>query len=257
MDGQPAQAEGQATLAPETGEAAEQVQNGEPQELAVQLATIQERYKHSSTEGQRLHAENKRLQQELESTKQRSLTPAAPVQNQPQFPTRENYIKWVTDTAEKTEKEAAFEYDRELHAFQKTQFLETQIKALTNLVRFKEQSDEQSLTALNPLAKEAQEFCKQIPELNALPISEKIARYEQLKPMLTPKASGKDLTAAKMAASGAQGGAARALPEVNASEMDSMAKEAGFPSYKAMQEFSNVNSVVEREAFAKKWKMKV
>lgn len=267
MDGEPAAAEAtgaEAAVNP-AQDAGAQVEGGEQgsKNLEVELATVKERYKHSSEEGIRLHNELKEARERLAKLEQNSsLTQIQQQQQAPRsgLPDRQTYVKYWTENGDKTEKEAAAEYDREVWLLSQVQGIQQAMELSTRRQQFEAQQREAAMTMLNPEAKEAEEFFKATPEfapMAGLPMTDKIKAYQALKPRLAQKPGGKDLSGIKAAAGGTVGGSARGSgPVSSTAEDEATARRGGFPSAAAMRDFKSVHTDADYSEWAKRWKIK-
>lgn len=239
-----------------TGEASPE---SAPVDPAVELATIKERYAASSREGQRLAKVEAELTSRLNrlEDEKRSLTVR---QNQaPQqagFPNEAQYVAWHVDNADMTEKQARANYLSSKYFNDVQQGLQQQISALMNMQRF-EAEQQQRIALIDPgAAKEASEFFKDIPEMNALPVAEKVERLNLIKEKTRIKVDGRDMTAIKSAAGGSVGsGAGRAAPLID-SDLEGRAKAIGLKSAEQMKDLSGCSNHEQYAAYKAKWKIK-
>lgn len=251
-NGQPALAEANEQV--ESSNNTELQQKEVKPDVAVELATISERYKHSSQEGVRLHQENKDLKARLDSLeKNSSLTKQS---NENRLPDEETYVKWWTDNGEKTEKEARAEFKREYVQEAKFLALEETNRALMRRLQFEEEQREKGVLSINPLAIEANEFFKDIPEVNSLPLTDKIERYKIFQSKgIIPKSPGRDLTAIKSAAGTSIGSGSKSTVSPNTA-FDDAARAAGFKSYQAQQELNKCQTQADYNTWNAKWNKK-
>jgi hypothetical protein len=227
-----------------------------PAEQPVEKIDYQKRYSDSSAEAKRLHEENIAVKAKAEALEKQLATKSEPKAQEFQFPSKSEYVRNLVENHDKTEKEAAWEYDKDLYNFNTTRNLIAQNQALSNAIRFKDQQNDRGLVELNPSAKEAMEFCKQFPEFDALPLSEKIQRYNTLKPLLVPKGNGRDLSSVKAGASAGVGSGSGRGEGVDNSQNDADARAAGFPSHEAMMATSRAKTAEEFAAVKKKYNLK-
>lgn len=220
-------------------------------DLATENAALKERIKHSTEQGVRVAEDLKGLKEELAQLKKGNQQPA---QAPEQFPAEAQYVKYWMEEGEMTEKQARAEYRRELSQWNDNRFIRTQLAALQNVQRFEAEQRERGLATLNPEAKEAEDFWKDIPAMDAMPITEKITAMKNLRTRMTP--SGRDTTAIKAASGGPTGSANRGAATMDSSADDAEAKKAGFPSYKAMQEMTRCTTAEDYAAYKKRWKLK-
>lgn len=216
----------------------------------------EKRYSDSSSEAKKLHEEKIKAETKAEMLeKALQEKEQAKNQNSYQLPDKNTYAKNLVDSADKSEKEAIWEADRDLYFHNTFRNQQAQIQALANAVKFKDQQTERGMVELNPIAKEAVEFCDQVPELAALPLSEKIARFNKFKPLLVPKSGGLDLSSVKQGASAGMG-SGKARGEIETSSLDSSAQEIGFPSHEAMIAVGKCQSNEEYAKVKAKYKLK-
>lgn len=219
-------------------------------ELKTRLDFMEKQYGESSKEAVRLNRELQALQ-----AKTSSLTEASEKREEA-FPSYENAKSHLVDKLGFSDEQARFMYDNDKRNWEQGKFLNTQLKYVQNQSRFNGSQLDRSIADLNPMAKEAVEKFKDIPELDILPINEKVERYKKLQDQFGIKVVGRDTTAAKAAAGGtvSAGGGSRIAPPT--ADLETQAKEAGFPSFKAMEEYSNVSTDKEHLAWEAKWKPK-
>ncbi len=156
-----------------------------------------------------------------------------------------------------SEKEARAAYQREVYYDARMRNMESAIQAQANIARFEADQREKGFLSLDPLAKQASEFFKEFPEIDALPISEKTERYKKLQPHLKVQSEGRDLSAVKAAASspaGSGGNAKMAGP--SSSDQETTAKGAGFTSFQSMEEARACKTQADFKAWKTKWKIK-
>lgn len=227
---------------------------------AVSLENLQKRYEASSKAGKdnyeraiKAEAEAKVLREQLQSS---SLTSKENEQRPVQFPEETQAVRSLIEHAGFTQEQAKVIYDRDRAFFNEQQQLRMQNQALANILKFNREQSEKGLIALDPLAKEASDFFEGIPELEALPAAEKRDRYLKIQ-QKGVKTSGRDTTAAKMAAGGSIGGNAQSRGAAAAStSSEELARLAGLPSGKAFEEFANVRTAEDNAAWRKKFNIK-
>lgn len=216
-------------------------------DLATKYALLEERHKHSSSEMSRIAGELK----ELNQWKQDQASSLTTQQQGDGFPTESEYIAhWVKN--DKTELEAKEEYRREQFWRNQIQSVQVQNRALANRLKFAEEERERGFTSMNPEAKEAVEFWKDNPVMDALPVTEKIAQYKSTRAKLS--AGGRDLSAIKGAAGSSQ--AAGGSPKTSGPSADAAAIAEGFPCDKAKQEYNAVTNAAQNDAWEAKWTKK-
>lgn len=235
-------------------EAAEAITS--PAEQPVEKIDYQKRYSDSSAEAKRLHEENIAVKAKAEQLEKQLASKNSPQPQEFQFPSEDMYVKDLIENHDKTEKEARWEYRRDSYQFQTQKNLIAQNQALANALKFKDQQTERGMVELNPSAKEAVDFCDQIPELSALPLSEKIQRYNKLRPQLVPRSNGRDLSSVKASASAGMGSGSVAGDGATSSQNDADAKAAGFPSHEAMLSASRAKTADEFAVVKKKYNLK-
>lgn len=224
-------------------------------QVTIEKAKLEERYAHSSTEAKRLNEALKAAEAKIAAFEQRSLTTQSQPSAQDSFPSREAYIKAAVENWDKTEKEAGADWQREHTLWQNQKYLENAIQALHNKQQFEAQLREQTHLQ-DPEAKEASEFFKKFPEIDALPTIEKVERYRTFKQQFGTQVSGRDTSAAKIAAGGASSHASTRTAEVANPQADEFAKKAGYPSYKALMEFKNATTAKQHAELKAKYRMK-
>lgn len=254
----------QTNLSPQQGvtNESEGSQEGGAENPEVQLALIKERYKHSSEEGIRL---NKQLQREVEEKQElrqrlekleRNQQQQGSLTKQAGFPSRDQYKSYWKEKGDKTDAEADAEYDREYAQWTEIQTIKTQNAALHNLLRLEAEQREKGYMNTDPVSREAVEFFKDIPELEAIPLADKVERYKAIKNKLVVTPSGRDLSQIKNATGGNVGGLGGSINTSNNSQLDDQAKSMGFPSWKAVEEANKIQTVAEMKAFKAKYRMK-
>jgi hypothetical protein len=230
-------------------------------ELRAELETLRGRYQESTEEGKRRAAQVEELNTRLKSLEQaRSLTDQERQQQQAnQFPTREQYADyWVAKGM--TQEAAAARYDIDAAQFQREQFLAQQIQALGNRMKFREELDAQLQAETNPDVKAAVDFWKDNAVMAALPIPEQLKAHKATLEKLGvtgARDTRRQLDDVKRAATGAGVGGGRGAAPAATAEEDSQAKSLGFPSAKAMAEFSKCTTPAEARAWETKWKTKL
>jgi hypothetical protein len=194
--------------------------------------------------------EAKRIKERLEQIERAQSS----LNNQPQaFPSEDQVVTHLSEKLGFTQDQARHQYQVERFYFEKTAALETAMKALGNQMKFSGDQFSKVVADSNPAAKEATEFCAAFPELDALPIAEKIERYTSYKARQVPK--GRDLSAIKSAAGGATGsGVGGAAGASGPAGMDAIARDAGFASAKHMEEVRTATTQSEYDAIAAKYK---
>lgn len=250
-----------AEVQPEATTGATEGQNegtqGESAELATKYAVLEERYKHSSEEGVRLHQRVKELEA-ADKARASSLTtqPHQKLEQGATFPSRTEYIKHWTENGEKTDKEAAAEYEREFHYWQKDQIRDQQLEALAKRLNFESVERDRGLSSLHPKAKEAQEFWADNPAMSALPISEQIEHFDSVhKKLNAPLKVKRDLSEVQNATGSTVGGAGKMAPAGNG-ELDAKARVAGFPSHQAQLDMNKCLTQQDYSAWKLKYKVK-
>lgn len=226
-------------------------------DLAMELEVLKERYSHSSAEGKRLAEELKAVKQQLEA--QRSLIKQNNNQDAGYDPTKAeaDYIRDAVENHDKSEKEARLEWRMFSRLYENQEALATTQKALINRQRFEAELQEKAYIDHSPEAQKAIEHFQGIPELEALPTVEKVARYKELQKRMGVKVEGRDLSQVKMAASGAGSGVGGGKTfEAVDPKLDAQAKAAGFPSWKAAREFADCKTADQYAAFKQKYKIK-
>lgn len=214
-------------------------------ELREKLARTEEQFSNSSREAHR-------LVEELKAFKTSQEQKAAPkVQG---FISKDEYVRYWTEH-DKTEKEATAEYDREKTYFENQMFLSTENQALRNQLRYLEEQNGRTFELTNPQAKEAVEYFRDIPEIDALPVSEKIDRLQKIRAK-SPKVEGRDLSALKSSAGGPVGGSGARSIESPDANMDKIAREKGYPSWKALQELTQCKTQADKDSWNRKYKSK-
>lgn len=211
-----------------------------PEDLAVKLAKLEARYESSSNEGKRLHQENLELKQRLERVEQERSLKAAEAASDG-FPSLDAYIAHWTKHGDKTEAEARSEYQRELMQFQMVRGLQQKLEALERRAQFEGELRDKALAEMNPVAREATAFWADIPEMNALPITEKIKRYQTVKERTKPGAL--DLSEVKRSAGGGSGGASPSRAATGQKDED--ARRAGFKNAAHMEAVSRCSTAEE------------
>ena len=230
------------TLTGQVGEGGEESGKGEVQH------DWKKRYDDSSAEARRLVERAAKAEANLESL-QRSLTTQQNQQSQTiQFPSEDSYVKHWTENGDKTEKEARAEFQRDSAMYNNMRFLQEQNLALSNRLKFEQDIATKAYSDTLPGAKEANEAFKDIPELDALSVPEKVARYNAMRQKFVP-VGGRDTSAIKAAASGASAGTNSKGMATSSPEQDSKAKASGFINAQSMKEMSE--SIILMDEFRK------
>lgn len=246
---------GDVTVPGQSSQAQDISGEGQPKtNYEAELAVLKERYSHSSQEGKRLAEHNKMLEQRLHAIEQRSLT-----QNQVQeqgYPDEDSYVqKWVQD-GDITEKQARLQYKTTKILWDNQNVLQQALIAEQNRNRFERELREKSLIETSPEARDAVEFSKGIPSLEALPTVEKIRAMKELRSRSGVRSEGRDLSAVKAAASGSPSGGSSRQADAPSAEKDSKARAMGFPHWRAVEESNHIRTPQEWAQFKSKYKMK-
>jgi hypothetical protein len=222
-------------------------------DLKTKVEKLEKQYSDSSREAHRLVEELKqerearlRLEGSLKSQQQQNA--------QPGYPDEESYVKFYSDKG--LDPEAARSMYRENRAtFQNQTAVYKKLTALENLLQFQRQESERAFIETNPEVQKAIEFSKGIPELEALPVADKIRRMKELQQRMGIKIEGRDTTSIKMAASGAgSGGTGRSVDAGNTANLDAEAKAAGFSCFREMDEMSKAVTQQQYQEWKKRWK---
>lgn len=214
----------------------------------------QKRYSDSSREAKKLYEEKVRIEAEAKVLREQlgSLKNETSQQRPAEFPSKVQAIKSLVEHHGFDEKQAEVFYDRDRANWEQSQELIRQNQAMQNMIKFMRSENEQGWINNDPVAKEASEFCKNFPELASLPIHQQRDRYLKIQELRGVKVSGRDTTAAKMAAGGTVGGGARGS-STSSSASEEMAKSLGGGwTSKAYDEFSNVKTDADFQAWQKR-----
>lgn len=219
----------------------------------------EKRYADSSKEAKRLYEENVRLKAEQDAlAKVRSLNEQDRQAQQQQFVPRDQFVEfWTAKGA--TPEWAQARYDIEHEQFKREVFRDQQIQALANRQKFREELDEQIQEQTNPMAQAANAFWKNNAVMMALPLPDRIKYHKDALERMGldgERSTRRDLTAVKQAAGGPTGGRSGGTASATAEE-DAQAKTLGFPSARAMADFSKCTTAAEARAWEQKWKTKL
>lgn len=244
----------------ETGQLTDQVtpdietQSGATSEEGKsEVELLQKRYSDSSREAKKLFEEKTRFEAEAKALRdQLSSLKNETAQTRPlEFPSKAIAVKSLVEQYEFSEKQAEIMYERDRATWEQNQELARRNDGLVNILRHMKEQNDKGIINMDPVSKEADEFCRDIPELNALPIQEKRARYLAIQEKKGVKVSGRDTTAAKLAAGGTVGGGARGSSSSSQGN-DEIAKSLGW-SGKALEDFATVKTDADMAIWQKKY----
>jgi hypothetical protein len=250
MDGNSTSVEPVMTGAP-NGQAPEPQGQDAVETLKGEITKLKEQYSNSSREAHKLVDELKQ-EREARLRLEGSLKSQQNAQRD-QFPDEEGYVKYWTELGQ-DEKIARAEFREKKINYDNQKLLHQQIMAQSKYIEFMKAENETGWRETNPDAQKAIEQFKGIPELEALPVGEKIKRYRELQTRFGVKTEGRDTTAIKQAASGATGNGSRPVDTAMTNDAELKAKEAGFSCAKEMSEMNACQSNQDFNEWRKRWK---
>lgn len=231
------QAEGEAQVTPEVDVA----------KLKAEKELIEKRYSDSSREAKRLYEENAKMKAQMEAAQANSSLKQADG-----LPDKNQLAQGLVERFGVDERLAQFLAEDKLAVANELRSIKEYNNTIVNFVKYNQQQMNSGLISLDPVAQKADEFCKGIPELEALPIPEKINRYKALMEKSGQTITGRDLSDVKRSMGGVTGGTS--VPRNNpVSDADiEGAKALGMP-LAAYKEYKTVQSVEDNAAFMRKW----
>lgn len=214
----------------------------------VELAKIQERYKHSSDEGVRLARELAELKSQVQAQQDRQNVPKAPTIDE------EAGVKYLMEQLGFDERQARFQVKNDIHAANARNALDSQIQIIMRQNEALNERLNTSQESLNPVVSEAKAYFEKagLPEMMALPPEIQVERYNSLKKIgavSVPRGTVDKSELLRSASSGQGSANGRTM----APSIENYNKTL-FPSAQAAAEYAHITTQEQHEAFKRKYK---
>lgn len=224
--------------------------NSEVAKVRAEKELLEKRYADSSREAKKLYEEKVKAQAELEALRQHgSLKTDSNVNTL----NRDAIVQSLIEKHGFDEKLANVWAEDKIALANELQAQRQYTQTIVNFMKNQQATMNQGLINLDPVAKQADEFCQGLPGTENMSVPEKVNLYKTITEKMGQKVQGRDLSEVKRGASGSVGGAAPASRGQAVTDVDAIAaKQMGWP-VQAYKDYQDVHDEDQHAAWTKKW----